>query len=153
MEEYPYFPIFINLSEKKVVVIGAGNIAKRRIQVLSEFTRHLTVVAPVVHPDVEGLAKSGAIQLLRKKYEAEDIYGAALVLAATNDRKVNHEIYEICKKQGIPVNVCDDREKCDFYFPGIVRKDEVVVGVTASGKDHGRARRVTEVVRAALETL
>ena len=151
MKEYPYFPIFINLSDKEVVVIGAGNIAKRRIQTLTEFTKHLTVIAPVIHPDIEWLAKSKNIRLLRKKYEVTDIFGADMVLAATNDTEVNHEIYEICRKRNIPVNVCNDREKCDFYFPGLAEREDVVVGVTANGMNHKKAKVVTEKMREMLK--
>lgn len=66
---------------------------------------------------------------------------AYMVIAATNDWKLNDEIYRVCKEEGIYVNVADDKSKCDFYFPGIYMKDEVVIGITASGLDHSRAKK------------
>lgn len=147
MGEYPYFPIFIDLSEKKILVIGAGKIARRRITVLCRFTPTLTVIAPDSLPEIEALAEEGTIRLLRKSYEEEDIEGADIVFAATNDHDVNDRIHDDCKKYGIMVNVSTDRRKSDFYFPGIAAKGDIVVGVTASGKDHAGAKRVSEQVR------
>lgn len=143
----PYFPMFVDLSEKKVVVVGAGTIAKRRIRSLIEFTNHLVVIAPEVNPELQELECSGVIHILRKNYEREDIYGADIVIAATNDHKTNDDIYSVCKCMGIIVNVCSDKNKCDFYFPGIARKEQIVVGVTATGTDHRKAKDVVEKVR------
>lgn len=143
----PYFPMFVDLSEKKVVVVGAGTIAKRRIRSLIEFTNHLVVIAPEVNPELQELESSGVINILRKNYEREDIYGADIVIAATNDHKTNDDIYSVCKCMGITVNVCSDKNKCDFYFPGIARKEQIVVGVTATGTDHRKAKDVVEKVR------
>ncbi|MDD2958926.1 MAG: bifunctional precorrin-2 dehydrogenase/sirohydrochlorin ferrochelatase [Lachnospiraceae bacterium] len=143
----PYFPMFIDLSEQKVIVVGAGTIAKRRIRSLLDFTDHLVVIAPEVNKELADLEKEGRLSILRKKYEREDIYGAAVVIAATNDAKINNDIYSACKCLGIQVNVCSDKDKCDFFFPGIALKDNVVVGVTASGKDHKLARETVEKIR------
>ena len=81
MAEYPYFPLFIDLSEKKLVVFGAGRIARRRITVLSQFTPALTVIAPDCLPEVEALAAEGKIRYLKKVYEEEDLEGADIVFA------------------------------------------------------------------------
>lgn len=143
----PYFPMFVDLSDKKVVVVGAGTIAKRRIRALIEFTNHLVVIAPEVNPELQELENNGVIGILRKNYEREDIYGADIVIAATNDHKTNDDIYSVCKCMGVTVNVCSDKNKCDFYFPGIARKEQIVVGVTATGTDHRKAKDVVEKVR------
>ena len=67
--------------------------------------------------------------------------------------KLNDDIYRICKNEGIYVNVASDREKCDFYFPGIVMEDELVVGITASGLDHKKAKKVREEIQSVLERI
>lgn len=77
----------------------------------------------------------------------EDIYDADMVIAATNDSQINTDIYNVCKCTGITVNVCSDKHKCDFYFPGIARKENVVIGVTASGDNHRAARETVEKIR------
>lgn len=143
----PYFPMFTDLSEKKVIVVGAGTIAKRRIRTMMEFTDHLVVIAPEVNRELLDLEREGRIAILKKKYEREDIFEADLVIAASNDSKVNNDIYGACKCLGIPVNVCNDKTKCDFYFPGIAQKEHVVIAVSASGKDHKLTRKLLEKVK------
>ena len=147
----PYFPLFVDLSEKKVYVIGAGTIAKRRIRSLIDFTDCLTVVAPEVNPELNSLEQEKKIMILRKKFKLQDITDADLVIAATNDHTLNNDIYEFCRENNIMVNVCNDKEKCDFYFPGLAMKDNVVVGVTANGTNHKMARKVVEKIREMLE--
>ena len=105
----PYFPLFVDLSEKKVYVIGAGTIAKRRIRSLVEFTDTLTVVAPEVNPELNTMELDGKLSILRKRFEMQDIENADMVIAATNDHTLNNEIYAFCREQGIPVNVCNDK--------------------------------------------
>jgi len=131
----PYFPMFVDLTDKKVVVAGAGTIAKRRIRSMIEFTNHLYVIAPEVNRELKELEEAGKLTILRKAYDREDLYDASLVIAATNDHKVNQDIYAACKCLGIPVNVCQDRERCDFYFPGLALQDNLVVGVSTSGRE------------------
>ena len=146
-DKNPYFPIFVDLNDKQIVVVGAGTIAKRRIRTLTSFTNHLTVIAPEVNKELLDMEKDGLIRIKRKIYERTDIYDADYVIAATNDHQINSDIYSACKCMGITVNVCSDKNKCDFYFPGIVRKDNLVVGITASGNNHKAARETSDRIR------
>ncbi|MDO4323836.1 MAG: bifunctional precorrin-2 dehydrogenase/sirohydrochlorin ferrochelatase [Lachnospiraceae bacterium] len=149
--EKHYFPMFVDLSDKKVVVAGAGTIAKRRIRSLIEFTNHLVVIAPEVNKELKTLEAEGKITILRKYYEREDIYDASLVIAATNDNKINQEIYSACKCLGIPVNVCTDKTKCDFYFPSVISSDHLVVGISTRGREQKKSREMTGMIRELLE--
>ncbi|MCC8101603.1 MAG: bifunctional precorrin-2 dehydrogenase/sirohydrochlorin ferrochelatase [Clostridiales bacterium] len=142
-----YFPIFVDLSEKKVMIVGAGTIAKRRIRALADFTGHLVVIAPEVNPELRDLEAAGRIQILRKKFEKEDVSDADMVIAATNDRRLNQTIYAVCKEAGIPVNVCNDKTRCDFYFPVLAYEETIVAGVRSAGQDSARARRVAGQIR------
>lgn len=143
----PYFPMFVDLSDKKVVVFGAGTIAKRRIRVLKEFTEHLVVIAPEVNKELKELEMSGELSILRRTYEREDLFDAALVIAATNDNRTNQDIYSACKCLGIPVNVCNDRTRCDFYFPAIAINEQHVVGVSGSGRGGHRTRELADEIQ------
>ncbi len=147
----PYFPLFVDLTDRAVYVVGAGTIAKRRIRALIRFTNCLTVIAPEVNPELNQMEQEGKIRILRKKCDSADLCGAYMVIAATNDHRTNEEIYEYCKRQGILVNVCSDKKKCDFYFPGLAGREDVVVGVTANGTNHKMAKAVTEKIREMLE--
>lgn len=142
MKNKRFFPMFVDLSDKKIVVVGGGNIATRRIKTLLQFTRNITAVAPKTTMELHELGKAGFVNLINRPVKRSDFAMAFMVIAATNDWKLNDEIYRVCKEQGIYVNVADDKSKCDFYFPGIYMQDEVVVGITASGLNHKKARRV-----------
>lgn len=151
MKNKPYFPLFVNLEDKRIVVVGGGKIATRRITTLLKFTSNVTVIAPEVTPEVEEFAKKEQIVLKQRPAKRSDFDFAYMVIAATNDWKLNDEICRICNERGIYVNVADDKSKCDFYFPGIYLKDETVVGVTASGMNHGKVKRIREAIENALE--
>lgn len=141
-----WFPLFTNISGKTVAVAGAGKIAKRRIETLMKFDCYIRVVATEALPEVSAYAEDGKLELRIKPYEPSDLDGADYVLAATNNRQLNHEIYVKCKEDNIPVNVADDKDKSDFYFPGVIRKNGITVGVTAEGKDHDLAKRATRAI-------
>lgn len=146
-----WFPVFTNISEKTIVVIGAGKIAKRRIETLLKFDCSIRVVAPEVLPEVIAYGDEKRLELRMKPYEAADLEGADYVLVATNHKQINHEIYEKCKEGNIPVNVADDKEKSDFFFPGIIRKKGITVGVTAEGRDHALAKKATRAIADCLD--
>ncbi|MCQ2501963.1 MAG: bifunctional precorrin-2 dehydrogenase/sirohydrochlorin ferrochelatase, partial [Lachnospiraceae bacterium] len=101
-----YFPIFIDLSDKKVVVVGAGKIGSRRIRTLVDFTDHLTVIAEKAEPDIALMAEEGLLEWKQQPYERELILDADMVLACTDDPELNSGIYSVCKCLGIQVNVC-----------------------------------------------
>lgn len=150
MKNKVFFPMFVDLSDKNVVVVGGGSIATRRVKTLLQFTRNVTVVAPKLTPELTDLGKAGIITAVVRPVKRTDFDMAYMVIAATNDWKINDEIYRICREQGIYVNVADSKEKCDFYFPGVYMKDELVVGITASGLDHKKARRVRLAIEQAM---
>jgi len=153
MSAAPYFPLFVDLSGRRIAVIGGGAVATRRIGTLLPFGPEITVTAPEVTPALRRLAEEGAITWQARAFEPDDLTGADLVLAATDDRAVNERVGALCRQAGIPVNTADCRETCDFYFPGIIRREEMVIGFSASGTDHRRARRLRELTEESLERL
>ena len=150
MKNKRYVPLYVDLSDKNVVVVGGGTIATRRVKALLLFTRNITVIAPKMTADLWELGKLGKIQIQPRPVKKSDFSMAYMVLAVTNNRELNEEIYHACKEEGIYVNVASDK---DFYFPGICLKDDVVVGITASGMNHKKARAVREKVQALLEEI
>lgn len=142
--------MFVDLSDKNIVVVGGGNIATRRVKTLLQFTRKVTAVAPVMTADLQELGKAGLVNVIPRSVKRSDLTMAYMVIAATNDHKLNDEIYRVCKEEGIYVNIADDKDKCDFYFPGIFMQDELVVGITASGLDHKKARKVRLAIEQAM---
>ena len=149
--EYPWFPMFVDLSEKRVLVVGAGRVAGRRAAALTRFCGRVEVIAPEIGAAAQAEADAGRLTLQRRPFEPGDLAGRDLVLAATDDAALNASIAALCRARGIPVNVSSDKALCDFYFPGIALDGDVAVGITASGRDHRRAAGITRRVQAALK--
>lgn len=141
------FPMFIELEGKRVVVAGGGTIGTRRIRALSEFGARVTVVSPEISDEVRSLWEAGRIECRIRKVVEEDLEQAFLAVAATNDRQANHQVALWCRKAGIFVNVADQKEECDFYFPGIAREGILTAGVCAEGKSHRLAKAAALEIR------
>lgn len=142
--ERPYFPMFIDLTDRKIFVAGGGRIARRRIEALVKFGADIHVAAPQVCPEIALLAEEGKIKILLREYRPSDLDGMEFAIAATDDREVNRAVYAECRKRGIPVNVADDKTLCDFYFPALVLTDDVVIGIGSGGESPGRVREVRQ---------
>lgn len=138
--ERPYFPMFIDLTDKKILVAGGGTIALRRIRTLLKFRADIRVIAPELCEELAQLESEGKISAERREYRTSDIDGVYIVLAATDDHEVNRRIWEECRAAGVTVNVADDRSLCDFYFPSIVMTEDTVIGVNCGGEDHAKVK-------------
>lgn len=115
-KEKKLFPLFVDLTGKKAVVVGAGKIATRRVKTLLPFLGEIQVIAPKASGEILELAEQGEVIYQKKCYEREDLYDAHMVLAATNDTKVNEDIYSACKCLGILVNLPAIRTNVIFIF-------------------------------------
>lgn len=144
------FPLFIDLDMKKILVVGAGRVALRRIQTLLMFSPFLHVVAKDISEEckeqLEQLVDSGAVYFQQKPFEEADVGDdLVFVLAATDDVDVNRTVYDVCKRKEILVNVASDQALCDFYFPAVIQDKENIIGITGDGTSH------SGVAKAALE--
>ena len=139
-----YFPLYVDLTEKNILFAGGGKIAALRVHILMRFAKHITVVAPRFEESFGELEEESQIRLVQRTFDFSDLIGRDLVFAATDDTELNRQIYEACKEQGIPVNVCSDQNLCDFQFPSVVISDDVVIGINASGKNHRRVKQVRQ---------
>ncbi len=148
-EEYPLrFPLYIDLSGREVVVVGAGAVAFRRISALLSFNCHITVVAPEAHEGVRQLYDEKVLCLKSKSYEASDIENAFLVIAATDDRALNHKVAEDAGGKGLYCSVADCKEECTFYFPAVVPYPGGVIGICGTGEDHRQTKKISTDIRA-----
>ena len=138
--ERPYFPMFIDLTDKKILVAGGGTIALRRVRTLRKFGAHIHVVAPEFCEELGHMEEEGKITAERRAYRTGDIDGAQIVLAATDDHAVNRKIWEECRAAGVIVNVADDKKLCDFYFPAVVMTGDTVIGINCGGMDHAKVK-------------
>jgi precorrin-6A/cobalt-precorrin-6A reductase len=142
-----YFPMFVDLYQKRVVVIGGGTIALRRVKTLFRFGCLVTVISPSAVPELLEMVNQKEINWECREYQTGDCDKAALVCAATNSRTVNHRVYEECKQKTIPLSVADCKEECSFYFPAVVIKDGMIFGITSGGVDHRAVRETADWLR------
>ena len=151
-----YFPMFIDIEGKHILVVGAGKIALRRVQTLLQFRARIKVIAKEIPKEQKEafhlLVSEGKIVLEEKAFEESDLTEAFfLVLAATNVKKLNHEICMLCRKRKILANTATDRTTCDFYFPAVAVQEELVVGITGDGSDHRKVAETAARIRKVLE--
>lgn len=148
--------MFIDIEGKHILVVGAGKIALRRVQTLLQFRARIKVIAKEIPKEQKEafhlLVSEGKIVLEEKAFEESDLTEALfLVLAATNVKKLNHEICMLCRKRKILANTATDRTDCDFYFPAVAVQEELVVGITGDGSDHRKVAETAARIRKVLE--
>ena len=146
-----YFPMFVDLSQKNILFVGAGAVNAARIHKMLDFAGHICVVAPEADPAVDALADEGRVTLLRRRFDESDLENMDMAIISTGHAGTDVRIAGMCRRHGIPVNAASDRSLCDFYFPGIARKDPLVVGITASGEDHRMAAEATAFFKKVLK--
>jgi precorrin-2 dehydrogenase/sirohydrochlorin ferrochelatase len=139
-----HYPINIDLKNKKCVVIGGGKVAERKAITLREFGADVVVVAPEITPELQNLADNGSVCHITGMYELENLNGAFLVIAATDNREVNTAISSDAQKRGILVNVVDDPEICTYFVPAMVQRGDFIISISTSGKSPTLARRTRE---------
>ena len=138
----PLFPIFIKLEGRSCLVVGAGEIAKAKIDSLLEAGARITVVAPDGEPEIQGLAVAGRIAWQKRSYQASDLQGAFFVIAATSDTVVNDSVFIAARRLGILCNAVDDPPNCDFYFPAVVRRGDLQLAISTAGESPAFAQKL-----------
>ncbi len=141
------FPLFIDIKDKRAVVVGGGKIAVRRINILLKFGARIKVVAPNLMAD----KLEGDVEYIKKTFEPEDIENAFIVVAATGDRAVNHSVCELCHKKNILVSVADCKEESSFYFPAVCLNDSLSIGIVSDGNNHTLVKDMAEKIRRLLD--
>ncbi|PWU03827.1 MAG: siroheme synthase [Terriglobia bacterium] len=131
MLDLKHYPIFLNLRDRPVVVVGAGKVALRKTRDLLDAGARVTVIAPEWRRDFEQLP----VRRVTRRFRAADLEGAVLVFAATDDRQTNHRIGILAKSKGIFANIADAAEECDFVVPARVRREHVQIAVSTGGEN------------------
>ncbi len=138
-----YFPFYIDIENKSCIIIGGGAVALRKIEKLREFKPVITVIAPDICDEINRFAD---IKIIKRKFEDRDINNAFMVISATDDKELNTHIFALCKEKNILINTVDDKDKCGFIFPALVKKDNVTVGISTSGKSPLYSRFLREKI-------
>jgi precorrin-2 dehydrogenase/sirohydrochlorin ferrochelatase len=142
-----FLPISLNISDKKILVIGGGRVAYQKIKLLLPFTQNITVVAKEINNDIINLP----ITTICKAYAPSDLDGFYLVYAATNLFELNKNVYYDAHSKGILVNVVDNVPYCDFVSPAIYKKKNMTVAVGSNAKDVKASIRLRDKIKNYLE--
>jgi siroheme synthase-like protein len=129
--ELKHYPVFLDLKDRPVLVVGAGKIALRKTRGLLECGARVTVVAPECEPEFEDLP----VRLVRRRFRASDLTGIFLVFAATDDRLTNHRIGVAAKGRGLFANIADSAEECGFIVPARLHRAEVQIAISTGGEN------------------
>jgi precorrin-2 dehydrogenase / sirohydrochlorin ferrochelatase len=144
------YPVFLNLEGKRVVVIGGGEVAERKVESLLGIEAAVIVVSPEVTPGLAALARQERITLHRRLYQTGDCDGATLVLSATDDAELSRRVFEEARPAGALVNTADQPGLCDFFMPAVVRQGRIAIAISTGGASPGLAaqlrRTISEVV-------
>ena len=137
-----YYPILLNIQGKKCLVVGGGEVALRKVQMLVEHGANVEIVSPTFCPELNQLVKDGTIQAIHRDYETEDLNDVFLAVAATDDIKTNEKVATEARKIGILVNVVDKPDISDFIVPSYFRRGDIIVAVSTSGRSPALARKI-----------
>jgi precorrin-2 dehydrogenase/sirohydrochlorin ferrochelatase len=139
-----YYPVFWDIADKKCVVVGGGEVAARKVKRLLNCGAKVSVVSPQLNPELAALKDADRITHITGEYLSEFISGSTLVIGATDDEKTNLLISRDAREKGIPVNIVDDPQKCDFILPAIVERGGLVIAIGTGGKSPALARHLRE---------
>jgi uroporphyrin-III C-methyltransferase / precorrin-2 dehydrogenase / sirohydrochlorin ferrochelatase len=135
-------PIFLKLTGRKCLLVGAGNVALEKIGSLLKTGLDLTVIAPEAHPRIRQPATEGKITWHRRNFELSDLDGSFLVVTATNSPQVNAAVYQGCVERNIICNSVDDIPNCDFYFGSVVSRGHLQIAISTAGESPAVAQRL-----------
>jgi precorrin-2 dehydrogenase/sirohydrochlorin ferrochelatase len=136
------FPIFLKLTGRSCVVIGAGHLAESKIASLRAANAAITVIAPEASSSIAEQAAAGELTLHRRPYQRGDLAGTFLVVAATNDPAVNRAVFAEATASGVLCNAVDDPPFCDFYFPSVVRRGDLQIAISTAGSSPALAQQL-----------
>ena len=137
-----YYPVHLNIENRHCLVVGGGGVGTRKVITLLDCGARVTVVSLEFSGKLRELAASGNIDLEQRSYRSEDLNGIFLVIGATNDMKLNRQISNDAEKFNTLCNIADRPEVCNFILPSIVRREDLVITISTSGKSPAMAKKL-----------
>lgn len=144
------YPVVLRLDGRRVLVVGAGPVAARKLGALLSAGAAVTIVAPLVVDDIRTLAAAGRVTVFERRYAASDLDGVQLVIVSTNDATVQRQVFDDCEAEGIWCNAADDPDNCSFILPAVTRRGPVIVAVSTQGSSPALAGVLRDIVTGAL---
>lgn len=140
-----HYPITLNLKGKKVVVVGGGNVATRKVRTLLGTQAEITVISPVITSEMKEWANTEQICWMEKTFAVEDVSHGFLIIAATDSKAVNEEVYQAVKPYQL-INRVDRPDLSNFSVPSTFRRGKLMVSVSTSGASPGLARKISHEI-------
>ncbi len=137
-----HYPIFLNLRDRKVIVVGGGAVAERKARTLLQCGAKVVVISPSLTTRLRGLARKGSIHYRKRTLGVQDLQGATMVLATTDDRNVQKIIAQDARRRRVLVNVADHVESCDFIAPSILTRGDLTIAFSTGGASPGLAQKL-----------
>ncbi len=137
-----YFPMYIDMSERKVLVVGGGAIAHEKLEKLVEFTKDITIITPDMSVETHTLIGEHCLTLYNRPYRTGDIKGFDIVIVATDTIDLHKQIYEESREMRVLVNSVDDTAYCDFIFPSFVKRGDLTVSFSTGGASPAFAKHI-----------
>ena len=144
------FPIFLKLTGRPCIVIGAGKLGESKIESLQAANARVTVIAPRASERIVSMAEAGEVTWHQREYAAGDLTGQFLVVAATDVAAVNRAVFAEAEANGVLINAVDDPPFCDFYFPSVVRRGDLQIAISTAGASPALAQRLRKELNALL---
>lgn len=139
-----YYPVYIQLRNQPCVVIGGGKIAEGKVEGLLAVEAQVTIISPELTPRLQALSNQKQITYIPRAYQPGDLAGAFLVICATDQADINHQVWQEASANRQLVNVVDDTPRCNFIAPSILRKGDLTIAISTSGKAPALAVRLKE---------
>jgi len=137
-----YFPMFMDMQDRKVLVVGGGAIAHEKLEKLVQFTKEITVITPEMSVETHTLIGQHCLTLYHRSYRAGDIEGFDMVIVATDTIDLHRQIYEESRDTRVLVNSVDDTRYCDFIFPSFVKEGDLTVAFSTGGASPAFAKHI-----------
>jgi siroheme synthase-like protein len=137
-----YYPVFLNISGKRCVVVGGGQVALRKVRALLEHRANIEVISPDPCSELIELAEDGQIRVFRRHYQPGDLRKAFTAIAATDNSDINLQVVKEARRNAVLVNVVDDAENSDFILPSYLRRGDVTVAISTAGRSPALARKI-----------
>jgi len=139
-----YYPIYIQLQDRPCVVIGGGKIAEGKVEGLLASGARVKIISPHLTPHLKYLVEQEQIEYLPRAYQHGDLAGAFMVICATDQNAINHQVWEEASANQQLVNVVDDTPRCNFIAPAILRKGNLTIAISTAGRAPALAVRLKE---------
>jgi siroheme synthase-like protein len=145
-----YYPIFVDLTRRRCLIVGGGPVAERKAHGLLEAEARVVVVSPTLTENLQRWALDGLITYVPRTFEDGDVGGCALIIAATDRSTVNTHVARAARRHGVWVNVVDTPVECDFIAPAVIRRGALQLAISTGGRSPMLAKRLREGLEAVI---